>query len=605
MGALAVVPTALSTISKVSRIPRFSSGVPALGASSKLGTRAGIGTTGILGSLGVGMAIPLIGGVASLMGGALSLAGGVLSAGSTIAGIAGRAAGGVLGAVGGLAGGGQSGAVDNSQTQMVPSFAGEKASTNPGSSLANVKSMLPATIGDGAMSMLPTGEESETTLLTQILGQTRTNTMVLSSILGVLTANLVQTRIEGAKKTKGEEDPKKPGIVKRTFSALGDSLKSMSSSLSNNAKSMLKGVGIVALLLLFRKYRTQISGVVANIFETLEGWYQAFNAGGNPITDMFERVKIYFNDEVLPVLKTILIGVMGMLYTAVATVINAILPFGISIPTKVDFSETFGVVGDAKSSNDSNDSSDKISYSPVGDSKLELMNASGEIKTNYFEMGKDGFPAAMTLDNAIYDIEGGDSEAVQGLIKERLAMMYKNFNNSGGRIQWTGIGKGFTLGEGVNSLFKNSTKLDISRILASQPIVDGYQRTRQDLNNPNLLLLPFDKNSPFRDEFVKSLIDSSTRKQYTVENDSTSLMLSPGDFIAEFERFKLNQNRELQKKLLLQENELKKATSGLTILDGKSTTNYNSKTSTHMQSGVTDTNIDLSWHWGGALNQAQ
>ena len=602
MGALAVIPTALSTVSKVSRISRAGSGT-ATGASSKLGTRAGIGTTGILGSLGVGMAIPLIGGVASLMGGALSLAGGVLSAGSTIAGIAGRAAGGVLGAVGGLAGGGQSGAVDNSQTQMVPSFAGEKASTNPGSSLANVKSMLPATIGDGAMSMLPTGEESETTLLTQILGQTRTNTMVLTSILGVLTANLVQTRIEGAKKTKGEDD-KQPGIVKKTFSALGDSLKSMSSSLSNNAKSMLKGVGIVALLLLFRKYRTQISGVVANIFETLEGWYQAFNAGGNPITDMFERVKIYFNDEVLPVLKTILIGVMGMLYTAVATVINAILPFGISIPTKVDFSETFGVVGDAKSSNDSNDSSDKISYSPVGDSKLELMNASGEINTQ-LSMNKYGLPAATTLDNAIYDIEGGDSEAVQGLIKERLAMMYKNFNNSGGRIQWTGIGKGFTLGEGVNSLFKNATKLDISRILASQPIVDGYQRTRQDLNNPNLLLLPFDKNSPFRDEFVKSLIDSSTRKQYAVENDNTSLILSPGDFIAEFERFKLNQNRELQKKLLLQENELKNATSGLTILDGKSTTNYNSKTNTHMQSGVTDTNIDLSWHWGGALNQAQ
>ena len=554
-------------------------------------------TGSFLGSLGVGMAIPLIGGVASLMGGALSLAGGVLSAGSTIAGIAGRAAGGVLGAVGGLAGGGQSGAVNNSQTQMVPSFAGEKASTNPGSSLANVKSMLPATIGDGAMSMLPTGEESETTLLTQILGQTRTNTMVLTSILGVLTANLVQTRIEGAKKTKGEDD-KKPGIVKRTFSALGDSLKSMSSSLSNNAKSMLKGVGIVALLLLFRKYRTQISGVVANIFETLEGWYQAFQDGDNPITNMFERVRVFFNEQVLPVIKSIMISMMEMLYTAVATVINAILPFGLAIPTQVDFSETFGVPA-----------SNVSSYNATVDERLEPYKDSGSVEKSFATMTTDLAlgPLKNYLDlSPDYNIDGeseGETKAIEGLVKARLNMMYNNFNNSQGRIQWTGVGNGFELDGGVNSLFDSAPKLTISEILNSKPLVDGFERTLQDLNNPNLLLLPFDKNSPFRDDFVNSLVESTTRKQFIVGNKTSNI--EGMRTLAGLSESELINQREMQKKLLLQEEKFQNKMAGINIVDGKSTTNYNSKTSTHMQSGVTDTNIDLTWHWGGALSVAQ
>jgi len=580
--------TALSNISKVSRIPRVSSsGVPALSTGSKLSSGAKIaGKGGFLGSLGVGMVIPLIGGVASLMGGALSLAGGVLTAGSTIAGIAGRAAGGVLGAVGGLAGGGQSGAVDNSQTQMVPSFAGEKASTNPGSSLANVKSMLPATIGDGAMSMLPTGEESETTLLTQILGQTRTNTMVLSSILGVLTANLVQTRIEGAKKTKGEDD-KKPGIVKRTFSALGDSLKSMSSSLSNNAKSMLKGVGIVALLLLFRKYRTQISGVVANIFETLEGWYQAFNAGGNPITDMFERVKIYFNDEVLPVLKTILIGVMGMLYTAVATIINAILPFGLSIPTQMDFSETFGVAS-SKATTPYNSSADS-QLTTISES-LGGINNLGSVRNTYNPYDDD---------TAVFEGAAADSPAIQALVKSKLQQMYEYFEASGGRIQWTNIGSGFKSGEGLESFLSTFNEYSIADIINSRPLVDGFERTVADLQNPNLLALPFDKDSPFRDEFIQNLVNNTSALQ-------NSKQISTRDFGSEsFTLRNIDDNLSKNKELLLKEELRQKDMAGINIVDGKSTTNYNSKTSTHMQSGVTDTNIDLSWHWGGALNQAQ
>ena len=591
--ALRAIGTSLSVANKGKTVKNLKKGSSIAGQA---------GGAGILGTLVKGMAIPLLGGVASLFGGAMTLAGGVLNAGSTIAGIAGNAASGVLGAVGGLAGGGQSGAVDKSATEIVP-FGAQKTPTSPGSGLMNIKSALPAITGDvdGEMSMLPTGEESETTLLGQILIQTRANTMLLGSILGALTTNLVQTRIDKEKDPKGEGNGKEPGIVKRTFSALGNRLKDLSSGLGSTAKSMLKGAGIVALLLLFRKYRTQISSVVANIFETLEGWYHAFQDGGNPITDMFERVRVYFDTEVLPVIKSVIISMMEMVYTAVATIINAILPdFLPQLPTQIDFSGTFGDPEGPTGMTNAN--SNTISYDSSVDTSLQSQSPTGTIgrSLEFLKSGQLNSFGLTDINQIDYNIDGENSAAVQELIKQRLNMMYNNFNNSRGRIQWTEVGKGFELDQGVNSLFDNNTSLDISRILNSKPLVDGYEREMNDLNNPNLLLLPFDKNSPFRDEFVNSLIASSTRKQAILASTTSN------PFIAGFrgeDGLGFSQ-KQLSEQRLVQERLLEKA-AAITVVDGKTTHQYNSKTENHMQSGVLDTNLDLTWHWGGALKQVQ
>ena len=606
---MAVVPAGPLTVPLTigANLARFGLGLKKGGNLSKVASGAATGArvasrTSLLGGLGLGMVLPLVGAVGSLMGGAMSLAGGVLTAGSTIAGIAGNAAGGVLGAVGGLAGGGQSGAVDRSATEIVP-FGAQKTPTSPGSGLMNIKSALPAITDGGEMPMLPTGEESETTLLGQILNQTRANTMLLGSILGALTTNLVQTRIDREKDTKGEGpgDGKEPGIVKRTFSALGNKLKDLSSGLSSNAMSMLKGIGLVGLLVLFKKYRTQISSVVANIFETLEGWYQAFQDGGNPITDMFERVRVYFDTEVLPVIKGVIISMMEMVYTAVATIINAILPdFLPQLPTQIDFSGTFGDPEGPTGMTNAN--SNTISYDSSVDTSLQSQSPTGTIgrSLEFLKSGQLNSFGLTDINQIDYDIDGENSTAVQELIKQRLNMMYNNFNNSRGRIQWTEVGKGFELDQGVNSLFDNNVSLDISKILNSKPLVDGYEREMNDLNNPNLLLLPFDKNSPFRDEFVNSLIASSTRKQAILASTTSN------PFIAGFrgeDGLGFSQ-KQLSNERLVQERLLEKA-AAITVVDGKTTHQYNSKTENHMQSGVLDTNLDLTWHWGGALKQAQ
>ena len=559
--------------------------LPMIGKKLKRGGGLGLNLLGTT----AGMGVAAIGGTAALLGGAMSLTGGVLNAGSTIAGIASDAAGSVIGAVGGLGGKGQSGNTQPStELQTIGSAMNKKGPS--GFPLANVKSMLPATVDDGAMSMLPTGEESETTLLSQILGQTRTNTSVLTAILGVLSANLTQSNLDSAKNLKGDPpDPPEPGIFKRTFSAVGDKLKSLSSSLSGTAKNILKGIGLVGLLLLFKKYRTQISGVVANIFETLQGWYSAFSDGGNPISDMFDNVKTYFNEQVLPTLKEMTISFLTMLFGTIRTVVNSILPKNMQIAefdfTNLTSDKGVGVPTEYDTEADERLSAFASKYD--GSENLGRLNAGG----GQYIMG-----TGMNVE---------DSPGIQMAIKDRLKQMYAYFEASGGRIQWSNIGKGFELGGGIESI-DTTGGITIAKIMSSLPIVDGYDRTIKDLENPNLLDTPFgDVESTFRTEFLKNLVQMSDAKQMSNIGTSQRLMRLTTNPLEFFEDFGADAGKELnnlesQSRAILSAAAAYDAQS--VVIGGNTTTNNNSKTDTHVQPSVLSTDLNLStYHFGDAV----
>jgi len=263
------------------------------------------------------LAAPLIGGAMSLVGGGLSITGGVINAGATVAGIASRAAGGIMGAVGGLAGGGQSGLVKsktsptgyrNEKGQFAKAPAkkekspkgkqGKQSSTfsTGGMGLAKVKSSITPglTGGAGRFSDLPTGHESETTLLSQILTQIRTNTGILSAMLGVLSQppppppTPPQDLIDAPKSVR--DDGEGPGRVKRIFSSLSTGLKSLSSSLGSTGKFLLKGLLGGAALLGFIKYRDNITGFIARTFEMLEGFGSKFADDEDPLGKFFDAL---------------------------------------------------------------------------------------------------------------------------------------------------------------------------------------------------------------------------------------------------------------------------------------------------------------------------
>lgn len=555
--------------------------------AKKKGKGGAIGALGLVGR-GIGaLALPVVGGVMSLVGGAMSLTGGVISAGSAITGIASSAASGVMGAAGGLGGKGRSGNVKSSnQKQMVQNALNKKGPTGKSKGgLANVKSMLQPSLSEGltpgASSDLTTGEETQKGLLSQILDQTRTNTIALFSIdekMGGLLALGSVPLVDQAKELKGDNDnDKEPGVVRKTFGFLGDKLKSLSSSLAGGAGSIIKGIGLAGLLYVFTKYRKQIVGMVAGIFETLEGFFTGLSTGDDPLTNMFATVKNYFNESVLPTIKSVLISALEMLYMAVASIVNTILPGFMSIPTTMDLGSALG-----GASVSSYDSTSDVGLTTLGNSVGGAENL-GNVKTGVFNGMKSG-------DIKFSDLGGKDmveNEAIRKFATDKLNMMWENFSQSGGRIQWTNIKSGFS---------KTGTlpnKVSIQDIMTSKPIVDGFLREVNDLNNPNLLSLPAFTNKNFEADFISNLVSSTGDKQSILMKNRQGL--PSGYFESTFEG-RIN-NR---KNLLLSEGEFQKQT-GQVVFAGGSETNYNSKTEVNGQSSVQSTDLNLNKFFGGGV----
>ncbi len=570
----------------------------------------------VIAALGA-MAIPVIGGAMSLTGGAMSLTGGVLNAASTVGGIAADAAGGVLGAVGGLMGGGKSGNVQSPETEgpTTPmgtyrdrkgvlrndgtmkqrgSFASDPSK---GMSLANVKSSIDPVNAEGEISMLPTGKESQVTLLSQILGQTKTNTGVLFSIDakigGLIDAFSTppppepEDLIDIAQNKKGENDGDgggQPGIVSRTFSALGTRLKSLSGSLGTAAKFIGKGLLLGGAFLLFKKYREQIVGVVANIFETLEGWYTDLNSEGDPIKKLLDNVKTFFNESVLPTLKDLTISFLKTAYSAVAAVVNSILPFGIRIPTDL------GNVGGM------NDIAESYDMTPT--TTLQSLASSAGGADNLGGVRNSINPLS---DELVFTGSAADNPAIQTAIKTKLQQMYDYFSNSGGRIQWTNIGEGFKLGGGIESMLVDiGSGTSIEDIMSSTPIVDGYDRTFADLNNPKLLDTPFADDSPFQAAFIANLARMSDLKQNTnlrgVGRDS---LFEP---IGYFAQTGFNRLEAETKNMLDSANQA--AQQAITVVSGGgSQTNIHAGTEINQGTSVQSTDLNLQFHFGSALPQ--
>ena len=436
------------------------------------------------------LAAPIVGGAMTLAGGAMSLTGGVLTAGSTIAGIASDAAGGVMGAVGGLLGGGKSGNVEapeQEQEQEGPktpmgtyrdkkgvlrndgtmkqrgSFASDPSK---GMSLAKVKSSIDPLNAEGGVSMLPTGKESQVTLLSQILGQIRTNTGALFSIDGKI-GGLIdafstppppdpENQIDKAQQKKGGVMSRIGAGVTSTFSALGKRLKSLSGSLAGAAKFALKGLLLTGALVLFRKYRENIVGFIARTFEKLSDFVSKFDKD-DPIGSFFDKLMSTGEGSILNSLKNGITFVITELMNAVKLFINDLNIPGLNFE-----------IG-------------RLGYDSSSDENLETQAKAVGGAQNLGTVGQGANPFTNKL---VFKDMGGDEnqqKLTEEAVRNRLKMMFANVVGSGGRIQWTNIGDGFTVGQGYESILK--TGIPIANIMSSQPIIDGKVRSIDDLNN--------------------------------------------------------------------------------------------------------------------------
>jgi len=436
---------------------------------------------------------PLIGGAMSLTGGAMRLTGGVLAAGSTIASIAADAAGGVIGAVGGLLGGGKSGNVEapaQEQEQEGPktpmgtyrdkkgvlrndgtmkqrgSFASDPSK---GMSLAKVKSSIDPLNAEGGVSMLPTGKESQVTLLSQILGQIRTNTGALFSIDAKIGGLIDAFSTPPPPPPPDPEDlidqaqQKKGGVMSRigagvtgTFSALGKRLKGLSGSLAGAAKFALKGLLLTGALVLFRKYRENIVGFIARTFEKLSDFVKRFDTE-DPIGSFFDKLMSTGEGSILNSLKNGVAFVIEELIYAIKLMANELLP---------DFAK-FDLPYRG------------ISSAPVTQVESIAANTGADMSTLTI--------ASAAAEESDFSGSLSDKKSLNSAIKRRINEMYQAFELSGGRVQFTGIGKdGFQMGLDPFASVRNASTRDpnvtVASIMNSVPIFDGKKITMEQLN---------------------------------------------------------------------------------------------------------------------------
>ena len=250
----------------------------------------------------------LLGGAMSMAGGAASLAGATLNTAATIGGIASDAAQGVIGAAGGLLGGGKSG---NKEETPAGTFRDDQGvlradgsgankrgtyASDPkkGMTQAKVKAAIDPTNAEGPVSTLPTGDESDNQILTQILGQIRMNT----GILGSMSASLTSMVSSGAAanrtsniKGQNTDDKKSGNMVSSVFGKLSTGLKKLSGGLGSTGKFLAKGLAIGGLLYFFMKFKDDIRDILAKTFKIGLEFYEGIRDGEITIESIVDAAK--------------------------------------------------------------------------------------------------------------------------------------------------------------------------------------------------------------------------------------------------------------------------------------------------------------------------
>jgi len=521
--------------------------------------RSGGGTSklGIGGAIGSLLSLPramfsLAGGL--IAGGGLSVAGGLLNLTATGLGIAntavrlgGQVAGGALGATGGLGGGGQSGNVKKQkQMQMVQSVLNKKGPTGKGgggTGLGDIKSTL-ADYGapEGAMSMLPTGDESGMGMLSGMLHQIAVNTSYLGGIdskIDALVGLSSISVIDQAQETKGGEGNGggQDGVIKRSFNSLKDGLSGMSGGIASAGKSLLKGLALGGAFVLFKKFEPQITSGLSNMFENVSGFFNSFGEGNDPS----EGIMGYFDSVILPSLVTLAEKFFELIYRAVGLAINKV--------TGIDLIDT-----QTASSGQSGDMS-------VSQQKTQNYSISGKNLgnvTGYGPFMNEG-PALKNIELGDYafggkgDVTADESADVMSAVRSRLEFMYKAFMNSDGRVRWTEIGRGFIKGRGIDSLNGTFAVEDI--LYNSKPIIDGFIKDESALST----ILPAREMTNLTGDafiqFEQNLKDLSKNKQimqadggfldaFLFEGANTGTQLSPDEATERFQQI-LKKNKLL------------------------------------------------------------
>ena len=274
-------------------------------------------------------AATVIGGGMSMVGGAMSLAGGLLHAGSTIASVGASAVSGLAGAAGGMLGGGESGNVQRddgggervygaerfgskTNTANTPG-GGSKAIVVPQTSMTGSQSIDSASSeGSSPQEILMSIFKSMQQSLLSIDNTLRSMLNVDAAILATEQKSNIQDNLD-----KNDTDPnpsqKPPGFFSRVGSKVKDTAKRATSGFGG---TLIKALGLGALITLFVKYKEQITAVIEKIIGYVFDLGTAYEKDG--FAGVFEKIGTdfgnFFNDTLKPLVVSGLKSLMSAIY---------------------------------------------------------------------------------------------------------------------------------------------------------------------------------------------------------------------------------------------------------------------------------------------------
>ena len=514
-------------------------------ARTKGGTQQ-IGAGGALASLAMLPRSLAILGIGLPVGGALTLASALVGS----ANLAGRASllatSGVMRAAGGLAGGGQSGNVKKDkakQIQMVQSALNKKEPTGKGAAdtgIANIKSTLADyDAPEGAMSMLPTGNEDGMGMLSGMLHQIAVNTSYLGGIdskIDALVGLSSISVIDQAQETKGGSGNGGgggDGVIKRSFNSLKDTFSSMGSTLGGAGRALIKGLGLLTGFLVFKKFEPQITGGLASLFENVSGFFESMGSGGDP----GDGVVAYFDSVLLPSLVSMAEAAIEVIFRAIKIALNKILPGFFQLDTQQNKS---GVADDM--------SEEQIKTAAFFESGRDLGNVTGYAGSAFGIL--DGFDIALgnkVPGTGYGDVTDDEREYVMQAVRDRLQYMYDVFTATDGRVRWTEIGPGFTKGEGIDSLQGTHSVADI--LYKSQPIVDGTKKPGTIFDGE---LSTYDLTGAALDTYIEDAKQNTRIKQkLLMPKGLSNILINTGIFSSTFDELEtIFKNNEIRMKSL-------------------------------------------------------
>ena len=259
-------------------------------------------------------------------------------------------------------------------------------------------------------------------------------------------ADVQQDLIEGDTDPVPDDPEAGPGRFRRGLSSARGMLGGAYGKLKGS--SIIKLLGLAALIFAFNKNREEIISAMASILEYFNDVYDVFKSEG--LGAAFDKVIDDFQNVFFPKVKGVMFGMLDTLWSTIKDVATSWL-FGASGDTRIQQEAGSGITAKENIAGMNID---------MADIKDATFTKQGTIKSSSTTLGE------------------AESAALNTQVQAQLKAMQEISAQSDGRIQWQGINRdmsGWTNGDTL------MTQYSVMDVINANPLIDGVEYPSWDI----------------------------------------------------------------------------------------------------------------------------